>query len=86
MKLKMILPAICFAAAVAGCAGNGGLKKLTSGIDRANMNDSIAPGTDFYQYCGGNWMAANPLKPEYSSYGQFNVLFYNNEKQLRELF
>ena len=87
MKLKMILPAICFAAAVAGCAGNGGVKKnLTSGIDLANMNDSIAPGTDFYQYCGGNWMANNPLKPEYSSYGQFNVLFDNNEKQLREMF
>ena len=71
MKLKMIIPILCFAAA--GCTGG----KLTSGLDKANMNDSIAPGEDFYEYCAGGWMKANPLKPEYSSFGQFNVLADN---------
>ncbi len=50
------------------------------------MNDSIAPGEDFYRYCGGNWMKNNPLKPEDASYGQFNVLNDNNLENLRKMF
>ena len=78
-----MLSALCFAALTAGCTGG---KTLTSGLDKANMNDSIAPGEDFYEYCAGGWMKANPLKPEYSSFGQFNVLSDNNELQLKEMF
>ena len=81
MKLKMIIPILCFAAA--GCTGG---KVLTSGLDKANMNDSVAPGQDFYEYCAGGWMKANPLKPEYSSFGQFNVLSDNVEMQLKAMF
>lgn len=77
----MILTALCFAAAATGCG-----QKLTSGIDKANMNDSIAPGEDFYMYCGGNWIKNNPLKPEDASYGQFNVLNDNVTEQLRAMF
>ena len=77
----MIIPILCFAAA--GCTGG---KVLTSGLDKANMNDSVAPGQDFYEYCAGGWMKANPLKPEYSSFGQFNVLSDNVEMQLKAMF
>ena len=31
-------------------------------------------------------MKANPLKPEYSSFGQFNVLSDNVEMQLKAMF
>lgn len=82
MKLKFMLSALCFAALTAGCTGG----KLSSGLNLANMNDSIAPGEDFYEYCAGGWMKANPLKPEYASYGQFNELADNNELQLKEMF
>ncbi len=56
------------------------------GVNRADMDLSVKPGDDFFQYAGGGWMKANPLKPEYSSYGVFNDLAENNRKQLRELF
>ena len=50
------------------------------------MDMSVRPGDDFYQYAGGGWLKANPMKPEYSSYGVFNDLAETNRKQIRELF
>ncbi len=58
---------------------------LSSGLDKANMNLSVKPGNDFYEYAAGGWMKANPLTPEYSRYAQFDALNAANQKQLREL-
>lgn len=55
------------------------------GVDRANLDPTVAPQTDFYDYACGGWMKANPLKPEYARYGTFDELRENNRTQLREL-
>ena len=55
------------------------------GVDRANLDPTVAPQTDFYNYACGGWMKANPLKPEYARYGTFDELRENNRTQLREL-
>ena len=57
-----------------------------AGINPADMDTSVKPGDDFYEYAGGGWMKANPLKPEYSSYGIFDLLADKNREQLRDLF
>ncbi len=80
MNIKTLLPALAMAAGTAL-----GQNSLSSGIDKANMNLSVKPGTDFYSYAGGGWMAAHPLTPEFSRYAQFDALAENNRKQLREL-
>lgn len=56
------------------------------GIDLANMDQSIAPGENFYDYATKGWREAHPLKPEYSRYGSFDVLAENNEVRLNKLF
>lgn len=55
------------------------------GVDRANLNETVAPGTDFYDYACGGWMAANPLTDEYSRYGTFDQLGELNRQQVRDL-
>ena len=55
-------------------------------IDPTNFDLSVAPNADFYQYATGGWQAKNPLKPEFSRYGSFDVLRENNEKRINELF
>ena len=55
-------------------------------IDINNFDESIARSDDFYQWATGGWQKNNPLKPEYSRYGSFDVLRENNEIRINELF
>ena len=57
----------------------------TTGLKLENMDTTVKPGTDFYQYACGGWIKNNPLKPEYSSYGSFDVVVEENQKRIREL-
>ena len=61
-------------------------QQKTSGINRADMDESVTPGDDFFQYAVGGWMKSNPLSPQYSSYGVFNDLAEKNRLQLQQLF
>ena len=79
MKLKHLLPMMALTATTAFAQG------LTTGIDKANMNLAVKPGTDFYEYAGGGWMKAHPLTPEFSRYGQFNALDEMNRNRLKSL-
>ena len=58
----------------------------TPAIDLANFDTETAPEADFYQYATGGWQKNNPLKPEYSRYGSFDLLRDNNEKRINDLF
>lgn len=60
--------------------------KKVHGVDLANLDTSVAPGVDFYDYACGGWMKANPIGDEYSRYGTFDALAENNLEQLKELF
>ena len=77
MKLKALMPVLSMAACSAFAQ--------SSGLDKANMDLSKKPGTDFYEYSCGTWMKNHPLTPEYARYGQFNYLSDVNEKQIHEL-
>ncbi len=43
-------------------AGQNNTSKVPA-IDLANLDPSIAPNADFYQYATGGWQQRNPLKP-----------------------
>ena len=80
MKLKTYLSTVAMAVTMASCVDGQGI-----GIKLENMNDSVAPGTDFYQYACGGWIKNNPLKPEYSRFGSFDAVAETNREQMKEL-
>lgn len=56
-----------------------------SGVNPANLDTSVKPGDDFYQYSCGGWMKNNPLKGEYSRFGTFDQLAETNKEQVNGL-
>ena len=86
MKKITMAAALAVAALAADAQAPATAQGAAHGVNKADMDMSVRPGDDFYQYAGGGWLKANPMKPEYSSYGVFNDLAETNRKQIRELF
>ncbi len=82
--MKRIILFAATLACMAACQNNNTTK--VPAIDLNNFDLSVAPNADFYQYATGGWQKNNPLKPEFSRYGSFDVLRENNEKRINELF
>ena len=78
MKKLFLFATILF---MASCNQNN-----TPAIDLTNLDTTVSPAEDFYQYATGGWQKKNPLKPEFARYGSFDVLRENNEKRINELF
>ncbi len=55
------------------------------GIKKENRDESVKPGDDFFQFANGGWIKANPLTPEYSRYGSFEMLEQKTNLQLQTL-
>ena len=56
--------------------------QLKSGINLGDLDNSVRPADDFYEYACGGWMKANPLPPAYSRYGSFDRLAEDNNKRI----
>lgn len=55
------------------------------GVNRSNLDETVRPADDFYDYACGGWMKDNPLTAEYARYGMFDALREKNRLQLKEL-
>lgn len=60
--------------------------KKTLPLDPANMDLSVKPGDDFFQFANGTWIKNHPIPDEYSRYGSFEILVEENYAQLKNLF
>lgn len=62
MKMKQILPVLMFAAAPT-C---GAMAQNKSGLVLADLDKTVSPATDFYQFATGGWQKSHPLPAAYS--------------------
>ncbi len=81
MKVKQLLPVLLFATAPV-CSG---LAQNKSGLVLSDLDKTVSPATDFYQFATGGWQKAHPLPAAYSRYGSFDMLQENVNKQINTI-
>lgn len=61
------------------------MAQLKSGIDTKNLDKSVRPADDFYEFACGGWMKNNPLPAAYSRFGSFDRLALENNKRINTI-
>lgn len=51
----------------------------------SNIDSTIDPSNDFFDYANGNWIKHNPIPGEQSSWGIGNLVIEENTRRLREI-
>src|ERR1035437_8619054 len=82
MKLqlsKRLLLAILLSAGISSFA------QTTKYIDKANMDLTVKPGDNFYQYANGTWIKNNPVPASKTRWGSFDELRQESSNRLQAL-
>jgi putative endopeptidase len=85
MKLRNVIFAGIAAIAVGFAIYHKIGKPMNTGIKIENMDRSVHPNDDFYDFVTKGWRQANPLKPEYAIYWQLNALEDKNNERIKKL-
>ncbi|PAW93588.1 peptidase M13 [Mucilaginibacter sp. MD40] len=95
MKLKfthlMLAGSLCLTATVYAANGDKPVKGRTTAnppkkfIDPANMDLSVKPGDDFFEYANGGWIKQNAIPAKETRWGSFNILRQENTDRLLSL-
>ena len=82
MKQLLFLALVC--AGFYACNNN---EKSTPKPDilLTNLDSTVKPGQDFFDYANGGWIKKNPIPGEQSSWGIGNLVIEENLKRLREI-
>lgn len=57
----------------------------TKDILADDIDSTISPATDFFEYANGGWIKRNPIPPDQSSWGIGNLVIEENLKRLRSI-
>ncbi len=60
-------------------------KVMNAGIKIENMDTTVNPGDDFFDYATLGWRRAHPIPDDYTRYGAFEVLADTNLERVREI-
>ncbi|MGC4058364.1 MAG: M13 family metallopeptidase [Chitinophagaceae bacterium] len=83
MNVKQSLLAIAGMCTMAACVdsksgSSAGKASQFKALDPANMDSTINPAEDFYNYANGAWFKKNPIPASETRWGSFNILINNN--------
>ena len=81
-----MLPLITVSVLIISCGSKKSNNEIYKGDALAiNLDTTVSPGQDFFQYANGGWIKNNPIPGEQSSWGIGNLVTEENLKRLREI-
>ncbi len=84
LNFVLVLVAIIAFGLLAGYAQEAP-KRETHGINVANMERSVKPGDNWYEYCNGEWIRRTEIPPDRSRIGVFTTLADLSDKRTAAL-
>lgn len=86
MPLKKNFPILFAGCFVFACSCNTTeSSKTKQDILAANLDTTVNPADDFFQYANGGWIKNNPIPGDQGSWGIANLVIEENLKRLREI-
>lgn len=90
---RFLLPSFFVAVLAAGCNNSGMVKSSADEQDTSagrdplveNMDTTVDPSQDFFQYANGGWIKKNPIPADQSAWGIGNLVIEENLKRFREI-
>lgn len=55
------------------------------GFDLSNLDRTVKPCDNFFQFADGGWIKSNPIPAEYPSWGKYNKLAEDNREKLHQI-
>lgn len=83
--MKKIFFVITTAVTIAACNNNATTNNPKPDILAADIDSTVKPGDDFFDYANGGWIKRNPIPADQSSWGIGNLVIEENLKRLREI-
>jgi predicted metalloendopeptidase len=82
--IRLLLTIALFATLAAPVAVRA-QERVQSPLDLADMDQSVAPGEDFFRFVNGGWLDRTPIPADWPSYGVFEELIERTDAQVIEL-
>jgi putative endopeptidase len=86
--MRLIFPVLALSVisiSIVSCKSKSKTGSQKADVLAVNMDTTVSPGEDFFQYANGGWINKNPIPAEQSSWGIGNLVIEENLKRLREI-
>ncbi|MBS1729336.1 MAG: M13 family metallopeptidase [Bacteroidetes bacterium] len=85
MSFKNVLPIFILIGGLISCNTNKTNSTDKKDVLAANMDTTVNPADDFFDYANGGWIKNNPIPEDQSSWGIASLVIQENQKRLKEI-
>ncbi len=86
--MRLIFPVLALSVisiSIVSCKSKSKTGSQKADVLAVNLDTTVSPGEDFFQYANGGWINKNPIPAEQSAWGIGNLVIEENLKRLREI-